>query len=174
MCFFSVYACPGSKLTQCFGSILTLNLWCCKTAIQSGVLLSLPCVHTDEWCWLLSEHGTMNSSSSVSFGLRNYSKEILSVAVGPPSGCIGRSIPLPPSLSHYIIARFSGSVKNLVQAKLLNSYSGHSTICEQSGRALSGHTVCFGVTGKLLLLWKKSFLRAWVVAPKSKTSLQKS
>lgn len=93
---------------------------------------------------------------------------------GTCSGCIGRSIPLPPSLSHYIIARFSGSVKNLVQAKLLNSYSGHSTICEQSGRALSGHTVCFGVTGKLLLLWKKSFLRAWVVAPKSKTSLQKS
>lgn len=105
-----------------------------------------PCAPADEWCWLLSEHVTVDSGSSVPFWLRNHLKDALPMAVVPVLAASARaSFSLPPSLSHYIIVCVALPDLQAVLrscwyealAKFLNSFSGHSAICEQSGRALS-------------------------------------
>lgn len=110
---------------------------------SSGRSLALPamCPH---WWVVLALEWPWHYELELQFISVIWAKKLLKrnfvSGCGACAGCIGQSTPLSPSLSCYVIVciDFSGSVKNLLQAKLLNSYSGHSAMCEQSGRACQG------------------------------------
>lgn len=170
------------KILPCFGSLPDLQAVMLQTSTSERSLAVLALrprwwvVLTVEWTW---HHGLWFICAILA---KKSLKRNPADGCGACAGCIGQSIPLPPSLIHYIIVCVTlPDLQAVLRScwykalpKFLNSYSGHSAICEQSGRAVSGHIACFGLTSKLLLLCENNFLCAVVVAPSSCTCLQKS